>query len=94
MVPPASMVSFSHSLLKYEVISVKNDRKMVVNKSTTSLIRHIQKNISLMMINDIILMLMHSYNTAIFSFSVHVIWEVFLLFALERHEGAAMCFPL
>ena len=53
---------------------------MVDNKNITSLSRHLQKNISLMKINNIILMLF-ARNSVTFIrdifFSVHVIWESF-----------------
>ena len=56
---------------------------MVDNKSKSSLIRHIQKNISLVKINNNNTRATHSYNIVIFIHdiftSLHVIREVFLL---------------
>ena len=55
---------------------------MVNSKSKTSLIRHIQKNISLMRITNVMTCAMHSYNIVIFICNIffpYVIQEVFLL---------------
>ena len=49
--------SVSRFLIKYSYYLTHKSHKMVDNKSKTSLIRHIQKNISLTKINNIILVL-------------------------------------
>ena len=58
---------------------------MVDYKSKKSLIRHIQKNISLMKINNIIPVLrtgiIFLFSFVIYFFSVYVIQEVFLLYS-------------
>ena len=63
---------------------------MVDNKSKTPLIRHIQKNISLMKINNT--RASHSYNIVIFTrdifFSVYVIQKVFLLYIYREQVYA------
>ena len=58
-------------------------QKMVDNKNKMSLISHFHKNISLMKINNVILVLRTRTSSFPIYFSVYVIWEVFLLYCIN-----------